>query len=424
MRSGQSGRSRRSSRKRLRMARKQPLRCWWGDTHVADFVAKRGWDLRCTYTKASLERWPGNLPVLSCSLPLQARPQQASAFLRGLLPEGAHLQAMASLAGVATNDTHGLLARFGRETAGALVLLAGDDPPDRSAWAVERYADDHLDAEVAGLGPGLGVREDTELSLAGLQNKLLLVETDDGWGRPVNGHPSTHILKVDDERFPGLVAAEGAALALARELGLGDLDPTLATIGGIECLIVARYDRVVGADGAIDRVHQEDACQALGVLPDADRGSGKYEASGGPTFAQIASILRRYSADPNGELDRLVRVVTFTSIIGNADGHGKNLSFLYPTPGVPTLAPLYDTVPTVLWPKLRSSAAMSVAGVTDFDHIDLNTVVREAEGWGVHGDRARSVAAETASRALHAAGGLGHDWVDELVTYSAERLLG
>ena len=81
------------------MARKQPLRCWWNDTHVADFTAKRGWDLRCRYTAASLGRWPGNLPVLSCSLPLQARPQDASAFLRGLLPEGAHLQSMASLAG-------------------------------------------------------------------------------------------------------------------------------------------------------------------------------------------------------------------------------------------------------------------------------------------------------------------------------------
>ena len=133
------------------MARKQPLRCWWNDTHVADFTAKRGWDLRCRYTAASLGRWPGNLPVLSCSLPLQARPQDASAFLRGLLPEGAHLQSMASLAGVATNDTHGLLARFGRETAGALVILAGDEPPDRSSWAVEQYGVNEFDAEIVGL---------------------------------------------------------------------------------------------------------------------------------------------------------------------------------------------------------------------------------------------------------------------------------
>ena len=406
------------------MARKQPLRCWWNDTHVADFTAKRGWDLRCRYTAASLGRWPGNLPVLSCSLPLQARPQDASAFLRGLLPEGAHLQSMASLAGVATNDTHGLLARFGRETAGALVILAGDEPPDRSSWAVEQYGVNEFDAEIVGLGPGLGVRDDTELSLAGLQNKLLLVATERGWGRPVGGQPSTHILKIDDQRFPGLVSAEAAALRLARGLGLGDLDPQLHQIEGVDCLIVARYDRLRAADGTIGRVHQEDSCQALGVMPDAHRERGKYESSGGPTFAQIASLLRRYSADPGDELDRLVRMIAFTMIIGNADGHGKNLSLLYPAPGMPTLAPLYDTVPTVLWPRLRTTAAMSVAGETEFIRIGLDAVTREAEGWGMPGERARSLAVDVVERALRAASGLGHDQVGELVTGRATQMLG
>ncbi|MEZ5372037.1 MAG: HipA domain-containing protein [Microthrixaceae bacterium] len=138
---------------------------------------------------------------------------------------------MASLAGVATNDTYGLLARSaGRPPA--LEVVAGDDRPDRSSWSIEPYSDAQLAAEVADLGPGLGVRDDTELSLAGLQNKMLLVSTGRGWARPVDGHPSTHILKVDDDRFPGLVAAEAAALRLARRLGLGDLQPRLETIEG------------------------------------------------------------------------------------------------------------------------------------------------------------------------------------------------
>jgi hypothetical protein len=51
-------------------------------------------------------------------------------------------------------------------------------------------------------------------------------------------------------------------------------------------------------------------------------------------------------------------VVTFTVAIRNADAPGKNLSLLHPAPGIVSLAPLYDTVPTVMWRKLPARAAM------------------------------------------------------------------
>jgi hypothetical protein len=52
----------------------------------------------------------------------------------------------------------------------------------------------------------LGVDEEVRVSLGGLQSKLLLVETADGWARSAAGTPSTHILKPDPPEHPGLVA--------------------------------------------------------------------------------------------------------------------------------------------------------------------------------------------------------------------------
>jgi drug/metabolite transporter (DMT)-like permease len=56
----------------------------------------------------------------------------------------------------------------------------------------------------------------------------------------------------------------------------------------------------------------------------------------------------------------LLERAVFTVVIGDADAHGKNVSLLHPTPGRISLAPLYDTVPTALWPSLRPTAAMLV----------------------------------------------------------------
>lgn len=168
-------------------------------------------------------------------------------------------------------------------------------------------------------------------------------------------------------------------------------------IGGIPCLIVSRFDRT-SAVGNVARVHQEDACQALGRDPRAERGRGTYEDAGGPSLAEVAALLDRYATDPNAELDRLVAAATFTVIIGNADAHGKNLALLHPTPKTVELAPLHDTVPTALWPRLRTQAAMSVGGRADLATLTVDDLTREAAAWPHDPIRARRIALDTAER--------------------------
>jgi serine/threonine-protein kinase HipA len=374
--------------------RPKRLGVWLGGIRVADLAQGRRGELRCRYTAEALVRWQGNSPLLSCSLPLGSRPQDALAFCKGLLPEGQALQMMAAGAGVAVNDTFALLAHFGRDVAGALVIAA--EEPGARRFGVEPYTKETLATAVAEVDEyPLGAHDDSELSLAGLQDKLLLVELEDGrWGRPLGGRPSTHILKVDDPRHPGLVEAEALCLELARAAGLTTIESQLTTVGETQCLVVSRFDRIVEGD-EVRRIHQEDLCQATGVDPEDNRGRAKYERAGGPSLRQAAALLDAYAADPAQQLERLAAVVTFTVLIGNADAHGKNLALLHPTAENVTLAPLYDTVPTALWPKLRTEAAMAIGGQVMLSEVTINDIVREGRAWWLAEDRARAVTTQT-----------------------------
>lgn len=375
------------------------LGVWMDGTHVADLEQPRWPQIRCRYTDEALRSAPLNSPFLSCSLPLGERPRDAAAFCRGLLPEGQALQALAARAGVAVNATFDLLARYGRDVAGALVIDA-DEPTDRR-FGADPYTAQSLAEAVEELDDyPLGAHDDSELSLAGLQDKLLLVRLDDGsWARPLGGRPSTHILKLDDPRHPGLVEAESHCLELARAAGLTSVESELTEVGVSRCLIVSRFDREP-VDGEVRRVHQEDLCQALGIDPDGGRGRAKYESGGGPSLRRAAELLDAYAVDPAAQLDRLVAIAVFTVAIGNADAHGKNLALLHPTPETIALAPLYDTVPTALWPNLRTDAAMAIGGQPSLADVTLADVLREVRSWPHPEGRARAAATSTVEKLL------------------------
>ncbi len=380
------------------------LTVWLNERPVADVVdTKRG--LRLSYRPSIVQEYGGRA-LISCSLPVHRRAVDATNFFDGLLPEGQFRAALAANASLSAADTYGLLARYGRDVAGALVLVdAAQDLAARSG-SVEPLDHAALESEVAALPTQpLGIHEDSEFSIAGMQNKLLLVRLDDGsWGRPVGGTPSTHILKLDSQTHPGIVAAEADAMNLACAVGLTTATVDLYPVAGIDCIIVERFDRQI-VDGLVRRVHQEDACQALGLSPDRKYelpGRGVYRGGGGPAFAQIAAILDKYAADQVAELETLAKVAAFTAIIGNSDAHGKNLAFLYDEHGQVTLAPLYDTVPTVMFPRLKNEAAMTIGGTVDLKAVNSASIRQEASLW--HFDPSRAVqAASDLAAALVAA---------------------
>ncbi len=375
--------------------RAQRLAVWLYGHQVAVVEQERNNRLRLSYTEDALSTYEGGTPLLSLALPLtrERYPNGVTrAFLDGLLPEGEPRRAIAQDLDLPASDVFGLLGALGKDCAGALVVQPEGAPPPGASTTrtAEPLSTDDLAQLVANLRSApLGVDRNVRLSLAGVQEKLLLTRLPDGtWGRPVAGTPSTHILKPEIERFQNTVENEAFCMRVATHLGLATAHVETALVDGRPVLVVERFDRIVSPDGTVRRVHQEDFCQALGLPPDR-----KYEQDAGPSLARMARVLQDV-ADPAAPAT-LLRAVTLNVALGNCDAHGKNFSLMHTESGALRLAPLYDLLSTRLYP-LDDKLAMYVDSVQKADRVTAERIVNEATRWGL----GRGSAEETVADAL------------------------
>lgn len=375
------------------------LAVWLYGVRVAVIDQQRD-RLRLAYTKDALDQHSLGMPLLSLSLALRRERYMHGVvrpFLDGLLPEGEARQAVARKFGVVGDDTFGLIRALGRDCAGALVIQPVDDasPPMSTTLTAERLNDDEIADLVANLQSApLGAGGRVRISLAGVQEKLLLTRMPDGaWGLPVDGTPSTHILKPEIARFPNTVENEAFCMRVAKHLGLAVANVETATLGGRKLIVVERYDRVVHSDGSVERIHQEDLCQAIGVSHDK-----KYEEDGGPSLARIADLLQA-TAGPDS-VEALLRAVTLNVLIGNGDAHAKNFSLLHEPSGALRLTPLYDLLSTLFYGD--EHLAMYVDNVHKTNRVTADRIVNEATRWGLSKRRASDVIADILERVVDA----------------------
>jgi serine/threonine-protein kinase HipA len=202
--------------------------------------------------------------------------------------------------------------------------------------------------------PLLAGEEGIRLSLAGAQGKLAVAIRDGKFCLTLDGSPSSHILKPKSPHFEGLVENEFFCMRLAGHAGLEVAAVEIGTARDIRFLQVERFDRKRLPDGRLERIHQEDFCQALGIPPEM-----KYQQEGGPNLKKCFELVRAVSTVPGPDILRLFDVVVFNFLIGNNDAHGKNFSFLYDGAGA-RLAPHYDLVCTQAYPDLSRDMAMKI----------------------------------------------------------------
>jgi serine/threonine-protein kinase HipA len=324
----------------------------------------------------------GAFPI-SVTMPLSQERFPAEVFLpwaANLLPENEQLRTLGQLLGMARSDVIGLLSAIGGDTAGALSFgQAGRASsvqwrPVGSPEELERLIEDLPNK------PFLVGEEGISMSLAGVQSKIA-VAVDDA-GRiciPMNGSPSTHILKPDSPRLPGGVQNEAFCMTLARRMKISTPKVTTGRAGERAYLLVKRYDRTDGG-GRCRRLHQEDYCQALGKPP-----SAKYESNQtgtrGPTLKDMFDVTRRHMSPI--EIVRLLDRVILNVLACNSDAHAKNYSIMVRATN-PSLAPMYDVMCGEVWENVTKNLAQKIAGITRADSLKRMHWVQFARECGLN----------------------------------------
>ena len=306
---------------------------------------------------------------LSQSLPLRKiifTRKECRGFFAGILPEENKRDIIARNLGISARNDFAMLERIGGECAGAITFVTAGELLPEGQDTYRCLGDKELAKILRELPrrPLMAGEEGVRLSLAGAQDKIAVHVSGNDISVPLRGAPSTHILKPAIERFEGVVFNEAVCMSLAGKVGLPTARVAIGKVEGIDYLLVERYDRTRGSEGNMRRLHQEDFCQALGVIPER-----KYQSEGGPTLKQCFDLVRNVSAAPVIDLQRLLDAMIFHALIGNHDAHAKNFSLLYGEEHSVRLAPLYDVVSTVYYPELSQYLAMKIGGESVSDRL-------------------------------------------------------
>lgn len=340
--------------------------------------------MRFKYADSWLKN-PLSMP-LSRSLPLRDQRysnRECRGYFAGVLPEADKRKLIARNLGISDQNDYSMLEQIGGDCAGAVTFLpSGATLPDRDDRFREINSDElaNLLAELP-QRPLLAGTDGLRLSLAGAQDKLAVHVDGEKILLMLGTSPSTHILKPAVQSYEGIVSNEAACMLLAARIGLDVAKTEVRQVHGVQYLLVERYDRSRNArTGRVGRLHQEDLCQALGVVPEK-----KYQSEGGPSLEHCFALLREVSTTPIEDLKALLDAVIFNAIIGNNDAHAKNFSLLYERGDFSRvrLAPLYDLISTVMYPQLSKRMAMKIGSESVSDNLVPAHVEKFAKGAGL-----------------------------------------
>lgn len=346
---------------------------WIEQTQVARLEVNDIGQFRLSYEQAWVTS-PKGYPI-SPSLPLAGSEDSAEIhsakvrfFFSNLLPEGKSLDEAVLANGLSKSNIFGLLHALGRESAGALMLLAPGLHPEAIASHrdLREISNEELAERIRAM-PNIPFSVwdgKVRMSIAGNQSKLAVYKTHDGrWWLTDGQYASTHILK---PQAGGLnecqVANEYFCMRLAAMAGIESAEVDILRVPE-PILVVKRFDRQ-DFNGETRRLHIIDACQALNKSPEQkyerNFGSGEHvrHIRDGVSVKDLFSITDLATNKADMSL-RQLRWLIFQHLIGNSDAHGKNMSFYVSRDGL-KIAPAYDQLSVLVYPTINHEFAMAI----------------------------------------------------------------
>ncbi|MDX2219557.1 MAG: type II toxin-antitoxin system HipA family toxin [Burkholderiales bacterium] len=259
------------------------------------------------------------------------------AFVQNMLPEGPLREHLARIRGCASDDHFDILAACGNDLPGGLIVRPSEIDLQRLSGLIAGVTSNLEPIQIA---PALR----NASSLAGVQPKLALAESDGRYVASLNNPAGRHIIaKLPTMDAAGLTAVEALSMRLAHASGVTTCRTALEPMASIDeevpfnlpdepyFLAVERFDR--GANG---KIHCEEFAQILAIPPQQ-----KYKHPAA-TYAHIAEVLMQMGREE--DVAELVRRLAVNELLGNRDAHAKNFGVIYEQPGQPRLSPAYDIV--------------------------------------------------------------------------------
>lgn len=325
---------------------------------------------------------------LSLSMPLgkeEFGDRVVRPYLMGLLPDDPAVRRQTARRFNVSGENPFQLLRFvGLDCPGAVQICPSGEEDSLLRKAILVPEDDSSIgqrlSEISQETESSWILEDEHWSLGGAQAKIALRFSDGFWYRCEGSAATTHILKPGISGLRLQALNEFACMKLASMAGIFVSRVEYRAFSGQPAIVVKRFDRFEGPDGSVKRLHQEDFCQALSVLP-----SKKYASDGGPNTTQIISLLKRTSAAEEN-VATFIGYQFFNYLIGGSDAHAKNYSLLYGEDGRAQMAPLYDVAS--IFPYMSSSRetrrmAMSIGGENRFGRIGKQALAKLAADNGL-----------------------------------------
>jgi serine/threonine-protein kinase HipA len=319
-------------------------------------------------------------------------------FFQHLLPEGALRKYILRAEHLADSDVE-LLRRLGRDLPGAVALVPED------------AADDDVPGQIVDEPPAppAAPMERLRFSLAGVQLKFS-AEREGRVTFPARDRSGRWIVKLPDRMHPRLPELEHSMMRWAAATGFEVPETDVLSAGDLEDMpphlewseanayVCRRFDRT--EEGL--PIHIEDFAQVFGAPLTHE---AKYDSYG---YLAIARALSAIAG--RDEMIVFMQRLVFDILCGNGDSHVKNWSVIYRDRFHARLAPAYDIVPTVLFPRYDQALALDFVGVTRFTEITRDRFRQFAKKLDMPPTDLLAIVNETIERAQDTFATSARDW--------------